>query len=112
MDVVTMEQAKLHLRIAEDVEHFDDDLQMKLDQAHAIVKDYILRGDDDWAAEVEAWDDETVPQQVVAAVLIQLTHLWRFRGDELEGDRPRQQHGFLAPGVVALLHRLRDPVVQ
>lgn len=114
MEVVDIDQAKMHLKISSD--HADDDIQLKLDLAHGIVAEYILGGRDTatdagaWAEEIEGWDSDTAPKAVIAAVLIQLGELWRWRGDQAEGEMPRRDHGFLAPAVVSLLHRLRYPV--
>lgn len=110
MELFDLDQAKLHLKVKHD--EADDDIEMKLSMAHGIIEDYIQRNDPDWAAEVEAWDDETAPAQVKAAVLFQLEELWRFRGGHPEGQIPKREHGFLHPHVVALLHRTRDPVVR
>ena len=107
-DLITLNQARLHLKL--DVS--DADLSLKLEQAEAIVLNYIERSDDDgWTAEIAAWTDETVPRPVQAAILLQLGELFRFRGDDAAQDVPKREHGFLAPGIVALLHRYRDPVV-
>lgn len=110
MELIDLDQAKAHLRITHDA--WDDDVQLKLDLAHAVVADYISREDDDWAAEIESWDDESAPKQVIAAVLVQLGELWRFRGDQMDGDQQPLKHGWLSPQVVSLLHRTRDPVVR
>lgn len=57
-----------------------------------------------------AWTETTVPAVVKAAVLLQVANLYGFRGDDVE-QPAGQEHGYLAPGVVNLLKRYRDPVV-
>ena len=110
MEIYDLDQAKIHLKVSHD--ESDDDIQMKLDQAHGIIEDYIQRNDPEWASEVEAWDDESAPGQVRAAVLFQLEELWRYRGGHTQEQNPRREHGFLHPHVVSLLYRTRDPVVR
>lgn len=99
--VVTLEQAKLHLRITST--EADDDIEAKLNQANALVMDYLKEGAD------ETWTDENAPLLVQAAVLEQLDELWRFRGDdeELAGAAPPPADGYLSPRIARLLHRLR-----
>lgn len=112
-DLVTLDQARKHLRLTGSYE--DDDLQMKLTQAQAIVLDHVnqRRSDGDlWAAEIASWTEETVPRQVQAAILIQLGELYRYRGDDASDDNARRASGFLVPAVVSLLNRLRDPAVS
>lgn len=107
--VVTLAQAKHHLRITGSDD--DPDLQLKLDMAHALVLDYVNQrrsGDVAWAAEVAAWTTVTVPPQVQAAVFVQMGELWRFRGD----DPVTNQTGLLSPMVRAYVDRLRDPAVS
>lgn len=112
-DLVSLDQATAHLRlngVTLDAAA-QDDLTMKIAQATAIIINYIdNRPDDaDWIEEVEGWTDGTVPPVIQAAILLQLAELHRFRGDE---DPPRRDHGFLAPHIVSLLHRYRDPAVS
>jgi hypothetical protein len=118
--LVTFAQAQEHLRLTPSTEGSpslaDQDLQSKIDQATAIVLDYIARPTDAiWTAEIESWDllgspIGTPPGSVVAAVLLQLGDLYRYRGDDVEAES-RRERGFLTPGVMALLHRYRDPAL-
>jgi hypothetical protein len=111
---VTVAQVKIHLKLPTvgSPDPQDADLELKRDQSEAIVKRYISRpDDDDWTDEIESWDESTVPGTIQAAVLLQVGMLWRFRGDDVHGDEPKAEHGFLAPRVVALLHSYRDPAL-
>jgi hypothetical protein len=110
MEILDLDAAKRHLRVTHDA--WDDDIQQKLDLAHGQVADYITRSDDAWAAEIESWDEDTAPPGVIAAVLAQFGELWRFRGDHLEGDMPKREHGYLSPQVHSYLRRARDPAVR
>lgn len=104
----TLEQAKKHLRLTSSQE--DDDLRMKLTQAQAIVIDYLDDSRSDaWAAEMLAWTEETVPEFVRAAILLQCAELTRFRGDD--EDIPTREPGCLSPAVEAYLRRVRMPVI-
>lgn len=106
-DVVTLEDAKAHLRITSDQDDFD--LSEKLLDATQIVIDYLTRRDATWNATMEAWTADTVPRSVRAAILVQLGELTRKRGDDptLEPVTPVG----LSPTVMALLMRYRDPGV-
>jgi len=110
-DLVSLTAVKAHLRLTGMTldSATSADLVLKIQQATAIVLDYIARPDDDWIAEIEAWTEDTVPPSVQAAILLQVGELYRFRGDE---EPPKREHGFLAPHIVALLHRFRDPAVS
>lgn len=109
-DVITLDEAKSHLRISNAQE--DGDIYSKLVAAQQVIVDYLTRraGDgDDWNAEMAAWTSETIPASVRAAILVQLGELYRKRGDdqEVETDKPVG----LSPTVSALLMRYRDPGV-
>lgn len=80
--LVTIQQAKDHLQIPTmPVGDPDEaDLQLKLDQAEAIIVDYLAhRADPSWSA-------GAVPLQVTAAILLMLGGLYRHRGDVMETD--------------------------
>jgi hypothetical protein len=124
MDLVTLAQARRHLRLSEEIgggsppsgsppSAEDEDLQLKIDQATEIILDYIERpADAVWTAEIASWDSATVPGSVQAAILLQVGQLWRFRGDDQSNEQlPASEHGYLALGVTALLHRFRDPAL-
>lgn len=113
MSLVKLAEAKQRQKLPADVTDNDADLQRILDEAEAIVLDYVSQRRDDndaWAAIVDAWTAETVPLQVRSAILIQFGELYRFRGDDEQ--EPRPDYGMLNTRVTALLHRLRDPAIS
>ena len=80
--LVTLQQAKDHLQIPTmPVGDPDEaDVQLKLDQAEAIIVDYLAgRVDPGWGA-------GTTPLQVTAAILLMLGGLYRHRGEVMESD--------------------------
>jgi uncharacterized phage protein (predicted DNA packaging) len=105
-DLVSLDQVKQHLRVTWTSE--DDLIALYVKQATAIVLDYLTREDDDWIAEIEAWNDDTVPPAVQAAILMQTAELYRFRGDE---DAPQREDGYMTPLIKAMLTPYRDPSV-
>lgn len=116
MALVALLVAKRHLRLGDSVDSplssADTDLQLKLDQAEAIVLNYIKRPDDaDWSDEIDSWTEDTVPGDVQAAILYQVGELHRFRGDDVDQDKPRREDGYPTPAVKALLHGYHDPAL-
>jgi|SRR5215471_1474738 len=114
--LVTLTQAQAHLRlpVTTDTDTSDPDLVLKRDQAQQIIVGYCATTAY-WKDQVLTWTDPTtVPFEVHAAILLQLGELWRFRGDDREGEGPARDHewGDLSPTIVSLLRRTRDPVVQ
>jgi hypothetical protein len=99
MALITLEQAKAHLRVVSVDE--DDDIDRKIEQAGAIVLDY-LKGQ-----AVSGWNDGsvTVPRVVEAATLVMLTHLYENRGDDMTADEDAWK------AVERLLMRFRDPAL-
>lgn len=84
--LVTLAQAKAHLRIDTiDGDPDDVDLQLKIDQASAIVIDYLsTRADPNWSvADPLPTGGIVVPGNVSAAVLLVLAHLYEHRGDDM-----------------------------
>jgi hypothetical protein len=75
--LVTLAQAKEHLKRNLAVEPGDDDIQLKLDQAEAIILRYL-----DTSADPAWVSPATVPGEVSAVILLQLTDLYRHRGDD------------------------------
>jgi Phage gp6-like head-tail connector protein len=104
---ITLAVAKQHLR----VDHTDDDADItrKLDQANAIVWDYIKHTPDDEAE--GAWAPDALQLLIIeAATLMVLSKLYDDRniGEE---DNQNVALGYLTPQVTATLHRLRDPAL-
>lgn len=112
MSLVTLDQAQRHLLVTNNDQLID--LESKLEQAEAIVLDYIARPSDaTWTATVAGWTELTVPLQVQAAILRVCANLHRFRGDDSVKDKDwsAERDGFLSPDVTSLLRRYRDPVL-
>jgi len=80
--LVTLQQAKDHLEVPTmPVGDPDEaDLQLKLDQAEALILDYLAAKAD------PAWTAATVPKPVTAAILLMLGGLYRHRGDLMDAD--------------------------
>ena len=81
--LVTLQQAKDHLQLPTLPDGHPDeaDLQLKLDQAEAIILRYLAaRADPAWVS------PETTPGDVTAAILLLLGGLYRHRGDVMEAD--------------------------
>lgn len=95
MAYILLEDAKAHLRVTDDNENAD--VQRKLTQSEAIILDYLKSQAD------PAWDETTVPGQVVSATLLMLSHLYEHRGDDQKSDAD------LWESIRRLLERSRDP---
>jgi hypothetical protein len=113
VEIVTLDQAKAHLKLPLDLTADDDDLNLKLLIAHEICFDYLtqrLEDEDeegDWEATVDAWTASTAPKRVIGAILDQFAQLHRYRGDE-----PGLDPHAISPGAASLLKRFRDPAVS
>ena len=97
MALVTLANAKIHLRIT-DTDH-DADITLKLAQAELVITGYLKSQAD------PTWTDVTVPADVQAAILLMLTHLYEHRGDEMKPDED------LWNAIARLLMRRRDPAL-
>jgi hypothetical protein len=100
--LVTLQQAKDHLQIPTmPVGDPDEaDVQLKLDQAEAIILNYLAeRADPLWVS------PETAPGPVTAAIKLMLGRLYRHRGDLEEADADL----WLAIG--RMLRRYRDEAI-
>jgi len=100
-DYITLDEAAAHLRI-DMIESGDDrepDLQMKIDQAEAIVVDYLKY-------EETGWDEDSIPRPIKAAMLLVLSALWDDREGKGDGDY-LDENG----AVARLLRRYRDPAL-
>jgi hypothetical protein len=77
--LVTLVQAKAHLRITlPALDPGDLDIQLKLDQAEAIILEYIDTSVD------AAWvSPATAPGPVTASILLALGDLFEHRGDDM-----------------------------
>ena len=113
-ELVSLDQLKAHLNLTSSAN--DDDLQVKLETAQALVIHYINQKVDAaeallWHAEIAAWTDETAPKQVLAAIRQMGAWLYRHRGDEHPSDSPKLAPGDLPDEVKMYLWRLRDPAL-
>lgn len=97
MALVDLETAKAHLRMDSDAE--DADIQFKLEQASAIVVDYLKLPEGKW--QVGESSASVAPWPVQAAVMLVLGALFKDR----EGGDP------LSQAVKDLIHRYRDPAL-
>ena len=99
--LVTLQQAKDHLQIPTmPVGDPDEpDVQLKLDQAEAVILDYLAERAD------PAWTAATVPLPVTAAILLMCGRLYRHRGDLEKEDAD------LWSAIDRLLKRLRDAAI-
>ena len=97
MALVSLETAKGHLKV--DVDDWDEDIDRKIEQASAVIVDYLKSRADD------GWSDGTVavPGPVEAATLLMLTHIHENRGNDMKADEA------LWAAVRRLLERFRDP---
>lgn len=98
---ISLDVLKQHLRVTIDDE--DDLIALYLETAQHLVIDRLERATTDTVllAEFEAWDDETTPGGVKAAVLVQATELYRYRGDD--EHTPVTDDGRLSPRVESYL---------
>jgi hypothetical protein len=99
--LVTLTQAKAHLRVDHDLD--DADIASKIEQASAIVLDYLKLQSEpsEWTNASEGSPPGTgVPALIQAATLLIVGELYAKR--EASADA-------LSDGVRALLHRYRDP---
>jgi hypothetical protein len=102
MAVLTLADAKTHLRIT-DNDH-DSDVTQKLQQASAIVVDFVLSGRTRWTDPGTPADDPIVQ----SAILDVLTGLYEHRGDDYGVDAPDEE---LWNAITRRLARLRDPAI-
>lgn len=109
MALVTLQEAKIHLRVTDDAQN--EDVYLKLTAAEATILNYI-NTTATWRTASALWTAATVPAFVHAAILLQLGELHRFRGDDLQGQGPPRDAGQdFQPVITNLLRRTRDPVV-
>jgi hypothetical protein len=98
--LLSLAQAKAQLRIAEDDHSRDDEVYEKVEEASAIIIDYLKIPEAE-----QTWTEDTVPWHVRAAVKLMLTHLNEHAGDDMSTDDN------LWNAVRRLLERSRDPTL-
>lgn len=96
--LITLDQAKVHLRIDTDDPEIEEDLLSKMEQASAIILDYIEVID-------SGWDETTVPEHIRTTVLMVLGNLWEHRGDTKESEP-------ITEAIKSVLRRTRTPVLS
>ena len=97
MALISLEEAKRHLRILDD----EDDIEVgeAIAAASDMVVDYLKRSD-------TGWDEEGTPPLVKAATKLILAGIWADREGTGDGDY------FASNGAVArILARYRDPAL-
>ncbi|WP_417585126.1 head-tail connector protein [Pelagibacterium sp.] len=105
-DMISIDDAAIHLRVDgyEDEDWADTDqgkdVQSKLDQAEAIILNYLKKDDNP-----DGWTAETVPGSVRAAILLTLSDLFEHRAGSADDDV------FLSFAVRSLVHRYCDPAM-
>lgn len=122
MRLVSLEQARQHLR--SDTDHDDADLELKIETASEMVMSYISEtvkaGFTDSAGEV--YEDSSgialgVPRRIMSATLITTAYLYKERdGDSsasVQGNYPASSgYGYTLPkAATAMLYSMRKPVV-
>lgn len=104
MALVSLINAKAHLREPLDSHDHDLDIQQKAEHASVLVLG--LCNSTAWWREITPlWTEANVPGDVQAAVLVLLTHLWEHRGDNME------PHDSIWRAVNSLLAMKKDPVI-
>ena len=93
--LVDLDRLKRHLRVSHDDE--DEEIQDKLTEAEALVLRYVTD------VGSPAWDEDSIPDAVKAAILEVATNLWRNRGDDGTPVGP------ITPRVEIMLATYRDP---
>lgn len=110
--LVTLDEAKMHLRLPLTDTTQDGDLTQKTDAAEAIILDF-LNLTPAMRTTTSAWTAGTVPLPVKHAILLELGELWFGRGDDPEAPvrQPDDGTADLAPAIVGLLRRVQPKVI-
>jgi len=112
--LVSLEQAKSHLRVDDDAD--DLDIERKIMEASAAVVTYLgssaelLLGLNTGGEPASDSNGPLIPWQVRAATLNMLAALYENRGED-GGEAAQYKDGYLPPVVVALLYPLRTPAL-
>ena len=105
--LVTLDQAKLHLRVDHDSD--DDDITLKVHAASASVLSYLKDNALNYVDSSGVALGE-IPYELQAATLLLLGALYGNRGED--GGTSSGFSNYLPPAVVSLLYPLRVPTVQ
>ena len=117
--LVTMAQARRHLRLDDEDSEGDLDLELKVYAASAIVLNYLKSRADAYLDSsglviVDSDGAPMVPFEMQAATLLMLGYLHRLRdaNDDGSGSSMKAfEQGFLPTPVTAILYSLRDPAL-
>ncbi|UVM07055.1 head-tail connector protein [Pseudomonas laurylsulfatiphila] len=106
MMFITLEEAKLHLRVDGDSD--DSDITLKTHAASGSVRRYLKSAADPYFDEAGEVIPDKVPFEVKAATQLMLGYLFNQRDE----DSGREfEPGYLPRPVTALLYPLRDPAL-
>lgn len=104
MMLITLEEAKRHLRV--DDESDDSDIELKTHAASGAVRNYLKSAADAYFDADGAVIADVVPFEVKAATMLMLGYLYKDRDENADGAFDQ---GYLPKPVTALLYPLRDP---
>ena len=102
MTLISLDEAKLHLRIALDNHDYDADVTLKIEEASSILMDWIKK-----ETVPEEWMDGTEPTHVPAFVRSAVKLIL----GEIHEHREASIADVMSPAVQALLQRLWDPAL-
>ena len=87
----------------------DDEVQLKLDEAEAIILGYMKPAQTGVPRPDWPWTPATLPKEVETAILLMLTYLW----NEGRGDEPQsaEKATGIWKAIEGLTARLRDPAI-
>lgn len=113
INLVSIRQARHHLRVTFDETNTEQiyDLEQKIQQASAIIFDYLKipipeqTSPEEDSPTYDYWSSvpTAIPYDVKAATLLVVSELWE--------NREATTHDCLSPAVKSLLHRHRDPAL-
>lgn len=106
MMFITLEQAKVQLRVDDDAD--DTDITDKIHEASDLVRGYLKSAAD---AYLDA-DGEVIPGKVPYAVKAATKMMLGYLYNQRDNDQDREfEQGMLPRPVTALLYHLRDPAL-
>lgn len=103
--LVTLEQAKDHLRV--DFDDIDNDILFKIKQASALCLTYLKLPLDSY--QDSSGGPQDVPFYLSAATLIWLGLLFKFRDNDVHSG---SSFGYVPPEIVSILYPYRTPTFR
>jgi hypothetical protein len=103
--IVSLQEAKDHLRIDNDAE--DADLTLKIQASSQIILDYLRKSESDYGEDSDGILE--TPTSVKMACLILVGILYRDRDGE---ESKNWNQGYLPFSVTALIYQLRNPALS